>query len=383
MMLPKSTTAAAAVVLATLLSSGAAWAPAPQLTGRHSVRSPSSATSAAPTSSTRLYSDLEKQLRQEIAQRNALVPDEEQYAVADGEGLERLEEITSTVAAVTAESVEPVVEATKTTTATKATATKATTATNVLPVDKNSLQAKIDRLTKPRAYPLFLAEKAAEFVEATVFDFTKAFATPATNDKSSSRSTSSSSNAASVTKERVVILGTGWGAASFLKDIDTSVYDVTVVSPRNYFLFTPMLAGASVGTVEYRSICEPVREINRQANFLEGTAREIHPAAGRVTCESVVCDGNSCQIEEFVVEYDRLIVTVGAQTNTFGIPGVREHCCFLRQVEDARRVRTAIVNCFERANLPSLTDEERVQNLTFAVIGAGPTGIEFAAELRE
>jgi NADH dehydrogenase FAD-containing subunit len=55
----------------------------------------------------------------------------------------------------------------------------------------------------------------------------------------------------------------------------------------------------------------------------------------------------------------------------------------LKQVEDARRVRNAIVNCFERANLPNMTDEERKHRLTFAVIGAGPTGIEFAAELRD
>jgi NADH dehydrogenase FAD-containing subunit len=102
-----------------------------------------------------------------------------------------------------------------------------------------------------------------------------------------------------------------------------------------------------------------------------------------LTCESVICDGNSCDIEEFTVEYDRLVVTIGAQTNTFGIPGVREYCNFLKQVEDARRIRTAIVNCFERANLPGMTDEERERNLTFAVIGAGPTGIEFAAELRD
>jgi len=158
---------------------------------------------------------------------------------------------------------------------------------------------------------------------------------------------------------------------------------VTVISPRNYFLFTPMLAGASVGTVEYRSITEPIREINKRATFLEGIATDVDPDRREVLCQSVVCDGNSCSIEDFSVSYDRLLVTIGAQTNTFGIPGVREHCCFLRQVEDARRIRTAIVNCFERANLPSLTDEERRNNLTFAVIGAGPTGVEFAAELRD
>ena len=102
-----------------------------------------------------------------------------------------------------------------------------------------------------------------------------------------------------------------------------------------------------------------------------------------MTCESVVCDGTSCEINEFTVNYDRLVFTIGAQTNTFGIPGVREYCCFLKQIEDARRVRTSIVNCFERANLPGLSDEARTNTLTFAVVGAGPTGIEFAAELRD
>jgi NADH dehydrogenase FAD-containing subunit len=55
----------------------------------------------------------------------------------------------------------------------------------------------------------------------------------------------------------------------------------------------------------------------------------------------------------------------------------------LKQVEDARRIRTAIVNCFERANIPVLSDEQRSAILTFAVIGAGPTGVEFASELRD
>lgn len=184
-------------------------------------------------------------------------------------------------------------------------------------------------------------------------------------------------------REKIVVLGTGWGAAAFLKGIDADKYDITVISPRNFFLFTPMLAGASVGSVDFRSITEPVRQINTKAEFLEATATEIDPKTRTIQCESVVCEGNSCTIQDFSVEYDYIIYTVGAQTNTFGIPGVREYCCFLKQVEDARRIRTAIVNCFERANLPNLTDDERRRILTFAVIGAGPTGIEFASELRD
>jgi NADH:ubiquinone reductase (non-electrogenic) len=59
----------------------------------------------------------------------------------------------------------------------------------------------------------------------------------------------------------VVVLGTGWAGTSFLKDLDVSSYDVQVVSPRNYFAFTPLLPSVTCGTVEARSIVEPVRNI--------------------------------------------------------------------------------------------------------------------------
>jgi NADH dehydrogenase FAD-containing subunit len=294
--------------------------------------------------STRLHDmeakEREKELREQLSILNTNVQDEEKYAVPDGAYLEKLN------------TVDVAMESTAETTATK-------------PSDGKKLTATMERLTKPRAYPLFLMEKAAEILESAVgglFPEQERNVGP---------------------KERIVVLGTGWGSVSFLKDIDTNLYDVTVISPRNHFVFTPMLAGASVGTVEFRSICQPIREINRKANYLEATATDIDPKTKILQCQSVVCEGNSCDIDDFTVEYDRLVVAVGAQTNTFGIPGVREHCCFLRQVEDARRIRTAIVNCFERASLPHLTDQQRKNDLTFAVIGAGPTGIEFAAELRD
>ena len=60
-------------------------------------------------------------------------------------------------------------------------------------------------------------------------------------------------------KSRLVVLGSGFGAFRFLKGIDTSRYDVYAVSPRNYFLFTPLLPSTAVGTIEFRSIVEPVR----------------------------------------------------------------------------------------------------------------------------
>ena len=60
-------------------------------------------------------------------------------------------------------------------------------------------------------------------------------------------------------RKRLVILGTGWGSYSVLKKVDKKLFDVIVISPRNHFLFTPLLASTTVGTLEFRSIIEPVR----------------------------------------------------------------------------------------------------------------------------
>lgn len=64
------------------------------------------------------------------------------------------------------------------------------------------------------------------------------------------------------------MLGTGWAGTSFLKDLDISSYDVQVVSPRNYFAFTPLLPSVTCGTVEARSIVEPIRNIIKKVKFL-------------------------------------------------------------------------------------------------------------------
>src|ERR1700722_9107468 len=76
-----------------------------------------------------------------------------------------------------------------------------------------------------------------------------------------------------------ISIGSGWGAVSLLKKLDTDLYNVTVISPRNYFLFTPLLPSCTTGTVEHRSIMEPIRSIIRHkktaVKFYEAEATKI------------------------------------------------------------------------------------------------------------
>ena len=187
----------------------------------------------------------------------------------------------------------------------------------------------------------------------------------------------------SITREKIVVLGSGWGSHSFLKTIDAVKYDVTVVSPRNHFLFTPMLAASAIGTVDFRSIIEPIRNVNPLVNFVEATCDDIDVDKKTLSCQSVFCEGTACDITDFKLDYDHLIVGVGASVNTFGIKGVQEYCQFLKQIEDASKLRKTIAYCFERANVPGLSEEEIRDALSFVIVGAGPTGVEFTSELRD
>ncbi|MFN0156571.1 MAG: FAD-dependent oxidoreductase [Bacteroidota bacterium] len=175
---------------------------------------------------------------------------------------------------------------------------------------------------------------------------------------------------------RLVVLGTGFGAFNLVKHIKDD-YEITVISPRNHFLFTPLLPSTTVGTIEFRSIIEPIRHARKDLRFFHAAAMDLDTANRKVSCAGVA-NGH-----EFSVDYDILVIGVGAVSNTFNVPGVAEHALFLKELHDARELRQRIIRCFEQANLPGVSAEERQRLLHFVICGGGPTGVEFAAELND
>lgn len=185
-------------------------------------------------------------------------------------------------------------------------------------------------------------------------------------------------------KKRLIILGSGWGAMSVLKHLDPGQFEVVIVSPRNYFMFTPLLPSVTVGTVEARSIVEPVRKIlakqyaKHPVNFLEAECMSVNPEKKTIHCKD--CSGVVGAVESFDLDYDLLVMAVGATTNTFRTPGVEEHAHFLKEIPDARRIRDILIDNVETASIPGQPVEERKRLLHIVVVGGGPTGVEFAAE---
>lgn len=180
-------------------------------------------------------------------------------------------------------------------------------------------------------------------------------------------------------KPKLVVLGCGWGSVALLKNINPDNYHITVVSPSNYFLYTPLLPSATVGTLEVRSLVEPIRRITSRirGHFLKAKAESVDFSQKLVEVSQTLPDGEE---RRFYLPYDKLVIGVGSQTRTHGVEGL-EHVEYLKDINDARKIRSRVIECFERACLPSTTDEERRHLLSFVVCGGGPTGVEFAAEL--
>jgi NADH:ubiquinone reductase (non-electrogenic) len=172
---------------------------------------------------------------------------------------------------------------------------------------------------------------------------------------------------------------------SLIKKLDTDLYNVTIISPRNYFLFTPLLPSCTTGTVEHRSIMEPIRSIIRHKNtsvrFYEAEATKIDADRKVIS----ISDNSDIKGETNATEvpYDMLVVSVGAENATFGIPGVREHSCFLKEIGDAQQIRKKIMDCVETATFKDQSPEEVKRLLHMVVVGGGPTGVEFAGELQD
>lgn len=177
-------------------------------------------------------------------------------------------------------------------------------------------------------------------------------------------------------RPHLLALGTGFGAFNLVKYLKDD-YDITVVSPRNHFLFTPLLPSTTVGTIEFRSIIEPIRHSRDEIRFYHAEAQDVDAAARTVHCIGVA------DRHGFDVAYDVLVIGVGAVSNSFGVPGVAEHAMFLKELHDARELRQRIIQRFEQANLPGISAAERHRLLHFIICGGGPTGVEFAAELND
>lgn len=177
-------------------------------------------------------------------------------------------------------------------------------------------------------------------------------------------------------KKKIVILGGGFGGLYTYKSLyDYFSYDdidVTIVNRTNYFLFTPLLHEVATGGIAHHQVVESIRQIIYKSNDKLHIAELIS-----VDCEKQIV---KTSIDE--LEYDVLVLALGATTNFFDAPGAKEHSFVLKDLHDAIRLRTVLIETFEKAS--EIADPvERKKALSVAVVGGGATGVELVSEIAE
>jgi NADH dehydrogenase len=178
---------------------------------------------------------------------------------------------------------------------------------------------------------------------------------------------------------RVIIVGGGFGGLFAAKALARASVELTVIDRRNHHLFQPLLYQVATAGLNPSDIAYPIRSIlRRQANarVLLGEVTAVDPRARTVTLDGGTRNGGD------QLGYDHLILATGVTHAYFGNDHWAADAPGLKTIEDALDIRRRVLTAFEAAERED-EPAARQANLTFVVIGGGPTGVELAGAIAE
>jgi NADH dehydrogenase len=180
-----------------------------------------------------------------------------------------------------------------------------------------------------------------------------------------------------VIMRRILIVGGGYAgfytAWRLEKKLRRGEAAVTLVDPRSFMTYQPFLPEVTAGSVEARHVAVSLRRHLRRTDVVAGSVVEIRHAEKTAVIRPL-------EGPDYPFEYDIVVVTAGAVTRTFPIPGIAEEAIGMKQVEEAVAVRDQLLTAFERAStLPPGPERRRL--LTVTIVGGGFTGVEVFGEL--
>lgn len=177
------------------------------------------------------------------------------------------------------------------------------------------------------------------------------------------------------TVPHVVIIGGGFAGLAAARELSKAPVRITLVDRNNHHVFQPLLYQVATAGLAPSDITVPIRwrlRNQQNASVLLANVTSINPAARTV----------QLGVEPHELSYDFLIVASGARHGYFGHPEWEKAAPGLKSMEDAHEIRQRFLLAFERAEAAT-TDEERTAQLTFVVVGGGPTGVELAGAMSE
>ena len=175
------------------------------------------------------------------------------------------------------------------------------------------------------------------------------------------------------TRPRVVIAGAGFGGLTCARALRHVPVDVLLIDRNNYHLFTPLLYQVASALLDPGEVARPVRALIRPLANAEFRQAQVTGAD---------LDRRILNTDRGPIPYDYLVLATGSQSDHFGNASLAQHAFGLKDLDEGLALRNRILSQFEASRW--VTDaEKRRTMLTFAVVGAGPTGVEMAGALSE
>ncbi|MFT5860138.1 MAG: NADH dehydrogenase [Flavobacteriaceae bacterium] len=179
-------------------------------------------------------------------------------------------------------------------------------------------------------------------------------------------------NIAKNSKDRIVIIGGGFGGLEIARRLVKLDYQVVLVDKNNYHQFQPLFYQVATSGLEPSSIAFPFRR-----NFQR--AKNFHFRLAEV--ERINREEKSIETTLGKIDYDYLVIAAGAGNNFFGNKRIQKYALPMKSIVEALRLRNVILEQFEKAI--SAPKEEGIALLTLVIAGGGPTGVELAGTLAE
>ncbi len=174
-------------------------------------------------------------------------------------------------------------------------------------------------------------------------------------------------------RPRVVIVGAGFGGLAAAKRLANQPVDVTVIDKRNYHLFQPLLYQVATADLSPADVAWPIRGIFARVP-------NVRVVLGKV--DDINLKSREVISDRIRLPYDYLVMATGSYHSYFGHDEWAMHAPGLKRIIDATEIRKRILLAFELAEV-GMSEEERRRQLTFVIIGGGPTGVEMAGAITE
>jgi NADH dehydrogenase len=178
---------------------------------------------------------------------------------------------------------------------------------------------------------------------------------------------------------RILIAGGGYvglyAALELERRLDRGEADIVLVNPENYMTYQPLLPEVASGTLEPRHAVVPLRTALRRTHIVTGRLTDLAPSERRATIEPMGGD-------PYDLDYDHVVIGVGAITRVLPVPGLEEHSVGFQTVTEAIHLRNHVLDRLEAAEANNDGDARR-RALTFVFVGGGYTGVEALAELQD